>query len=91
MSSSVSLRRVSQGLGLLGRELEAFGGSLSGTEVDDEGENLHFRAAERAQERLDFVDAANQLRPAEAGASGELHSPPRWRPRGSRRRAPLPG
>jgi len=61
---------VSQGLGLLGRELEALANCLGGTEVDDEGEDLHLGAAEQAQERVDLVDAANQLRPAEPGTSG---------------------
>ena len=49
MSSRVSSRRVSQRLRLLDREFEAFGGSPGGSEVEDEGENLHLGAAEWAQ------------------------------------------
>ncbi len=63
---------MGQGLGLLGRELEASPDSLGGSEVEDEGQNLHLGTAKRAQQRVDLVHAANQLRPGEARAAGEL-------------------
>ena len=39
---------MGQRLRLLGRKLEAFADRLGGTEVDDEGEDLHLGAAEHA-------------------------------------------
>ena len=63
---------MSQRLGLLGRELEALADRLGGAEIEDEGEDLHLGAAERAQERIDLVDAADELRPGQPCASGEL-------------------
>jgi len=46
---------VSQGFGLLGRELEALANRLGAAEIEDEGEDLDLRAAEGAQERIDLV------------------------------------
>jgi len=56
----------------LGRELEAFTDRPGGGEIEDAGEDLHLGAAEGAEQRIDLVDAANQLRPAQPRASGEL-------------------
>jgi len=65
-------RRVSQRLGLLSRKLEAAADRLGGGKVDDESEDLHLGAAERAQQWVDLVDAADQLRPGEPSTSAEL-------------------
>lgn len=40
------------------------------TEIEDEGEDLHLGSAERAQQRVDLVDAGDQLRPAELSMFG---------------------
>jgi len=63
---------VSQRLGLLGRELEAFTDRPGGGEIEDEGEDLHLGAAEGAEQRVDLVDAADEFGPAQPRASGEL-------------------
>ena len=63
---------VGQRLGLLSRELETLAEGAGSAEVEDEGEDLHLGTAERAQQRVDLVDAVDELRPAEPGASGEL-------------------
>ena len=54
---------MGQRLGLLGRELEALADRLGGTEIEDEGEDLHLGATEGAQQRVDLVEAMN---PSEA-------------------------
>ena len=61
---------MSQGLGLLGGKLEAAADRLGGGKVDEEGEDPHLGAAERAQERIDLVDPVDQLRPAEPSSPG---------------------
>jgi hypothetical protein len=45
----------------LGRELEAFTDRPGGGEIEDEGEDLHLGAAEGAEQRIDLVDAADEL------------------------------
>ena len=66
---------MGQRLRLLGRQVETPADRPGGGEVDDEGKKLHLCAAERAQERVDLVDAADELRPGQPGASGELIDP----------------
>ncbi|MGB5479248.1 MAG: hypothetical protein WBO53_19770, partial [Thermoanaerobaculia bacterium] len=51
-------------------------------EIEGEGEDLHLRAAEGAQERIDLVDAANKQGPTEPGASGDPVVLVAWRLRG---------
>jgi hypothetical protein len=71
-TSPLPRRRVGQRLRLLRREFEALANRLGGCEIEDERENLHLSAAKRAQERIDLVDAADQLGPTEPSASSEL-------------------
>ncbi len=67
MSSRASGGAWASGSGSWAGSFRPLADRLGGTEVDDESENLHLKAAERAQQRVDLVDPANQLCPAEAG------------------------
>ena len=50
-------RRVSLGLGLLGRELEALANRLGAAEIEDEGEDFHLGTAEGANQCVVAVEA----------------------------------